>query len=106
MEPANHRPLAWSSVGAWPTLPGRLRYSLRGARRVTMDEQPGATFGDLLRRNRPAAGVTREELVGRAPVSPRPISYRHRGGRNPPLRHSIQLLATAPPPGGTRPALA
>src|SRR5438477_8391431 len=54
-----------------------------------------ATFGDLLRRYRLAAGLTQEGLAERAQVSPRAISDLERGARSRPWRETIQLLAAA-----------
>src|SRR2546421_10007084 len=60
-----------------------------------MDLNASSTFGDLLRRYRLAAGLTQEELAGRAQISPRAISDLERGARNRPWRETIQLLASA-----------
>ncbi len=60
-----------------------------------MATQPAATFGDLLRRYRLAAGLTQEELAERAQVSPRAISDLERGLRSCPWRETIHLLAEA-----------
>jgi non-specific serine/threonine protein kinase len=60
-----------------------------------MDLTASATFGDLLRRFRLAAGLTQEELAERAHLSPRAISDLERGQRSRPWRDTIQLLANA-----------
>ena len=60
-----------------------------GERRV------GATFGELLRDHRRAAGLTQEELAERAGVSPRSISELERGGAHVPRRDTVALLARA-----------
>jgi len=60
-----------------------------------MDTVPSATFGDLLRRFRLAAGLTQEELAERAQISPRAISDLERGLRSRPWRDTIQFLADA-----------
>jgi non-specific serine/threonine protein kinase len=54
-----------------------------------------ATFGDLLRRYRLAAGLTQEELAARAQVSPRAISDLERGTRTHPWRDTVRLLVSA-----------
>jgi predicted ATPase/transcriptional regulator with XRE-family HTH domain len=54
-----------------------------------------ATFGDMLRRYRLAAGLTQEELAERAQVSPRAISDLERGLRSRPWRDTVQFLAEA-----------
>jgi non-specific serine/threonine protein kinase len=60
-----------------------------------MDLTASATFGDLLRRFRLAAGLTQEELAERAHLSPRAISDLERGQRSRPWRDTIQLLSDA-----------
>jgi non-specific serine/threonine protein kinase len=60
-----------------------------------MDTSSSATFGDLLRRNRLAAGLTQEELAEKSQVSPRAISDLERGARSRPWRETIQFLANA-----------
>src|ERR1700681_123114 len=60
-----------------------------------VDASSSATFGDLLRRYRLAAGLTQEELAERAQVSPRAISDLERGLRTRPWRDTIQFLADA-----------
>jgi transcriptional regulator with XRE-family HTH domain len=60
-----------------------------------MATQSAATFGDLLRRYRLAAGLTQEELAEKAQVSPRAISDLERGLRSCPWRETIHLLAEA-----------
>ena len=54
-----------------------------------------ATFGDLLRRYRTAAGLTQEALAERASLSTRGISDLERGVRRLPRLDTIQLLAEA-----------
>jgi non-specific serine/threonine protein kinase len=56
---------------------------------------PDASFGDLLRRYRLAAGLTQEELAEKSQISPRAISDLERGQRTRPWRDTIQLLAQA-----------
>ena len=58
-----------------------------------MDQTSTATFGDLLRRHRLAAGLTQEELAEKAKVSPRAISDLERGQRSRPWPQTVQLLA-------------
>ncbi|MGI8689439.1 MAG: ATP-binding protein [Thermomicrobiales bacterium] len=54
---------------------------------------PLATFGDLLRRLRIAAGLTQEELAARATLSARAISEIECGRKQRPQRETIRLLA-------------
>src|SRR5579884_479746 len=54
-----------------------------------------ATFGDLLRRYRTAAGLTQEALAERAHLSTRGISDLERGVRRLPRLDTVQLLAEA-----------
>ena len=51
-----------------------------------------ASFGELLRDHRRAAGLTQEELAERAGVSPRSISELERGGAHIPRRDTVALL--------------
>lgn len=53
------------------------------------------TFGDLLRHDRLAAGLTQEELAERAGISARGISDLERGARTAPWRQTVLLLAEA-----------
>lgn len=55
----------------------------------------GSSFGALLRRYREAAGLTQEELAGRAGLSARGISDLERGKRHTPRRDTVELLADA-----------
>jgi predicted ATPase/transcriptional regulator with XRE-family HTH domain len=57
--------------------------------------EPSASFGDLLRKRRRAAGLTQEQLAERAGVSPRSISEMERGGAHLPRRDTVGLLARA-----------
>ena len=52
-----------------------------------------ASFGDLLRHHRLAAGLTQEELADRAGLSKRGISDLERGARTRPQRETVKLLA-------------
>jgi predicted ATPase/transcriptional regulator with XRE-family HTH domain len=54
-----------------------------------------ASFGDLLRRHRLAAGLTQEQLAEKAQLSARAVSDLERGTRSRPWRDTIRLLATA-----------
>src|SRR5262245_31732354 len=56
---------------------------------------PSATFGELLRDHRRAAGLTQEELAERAGISPRSISGLERGDAHIPRRDTVALLARA-----------
>jgi non-specific serine/threonine protein kinase len=58
-------------------------------------EPLSARFGELLRDQRRAAGLTQEELAERAGVSPRSISELERGGGHIPRRDTVGLLARA-----------
>jgi tetratricopeptide (TPR) repeat protein/transcriptional regulator with XRE-family HTH domain len=60
---------------------------------VTIGRSP--TFGDLLRRYRAAAGLTQEELAGKAGLSAKGISDLERGSRLRPRRDTVQLLVDA-----------
>ncbi len=53
------------------------------------------SFGDLLRRHRLAAGLTQEELAGRAGLSVRGLSDLERGARRAPHRETVHLLCEA-----------
>jgi predicted ATPase/transcriptional regulator with XRE-family HTH domain len=55
----------------------------------------GATFGDLLRRQRRAAGLTQEELAERSGLSVRGIADLERGVRRAPRRDTVALLVRA-----------
>jgi predicted ATPase/transcriptional regulator with XRE-family HTH domain len=54
-----------------------------------------ATFGDVLRRHRLAAGLSQEELAERAGLSRRGISDLERGARTHPHRQTVTVLAEA-----------
>jgi non-specific serine/threonine protein kinase len=58
-------------------------------------EPLAARFGEFLRDQRRAAGLTQEELAERAGVSPRSISELERGGGHIPRRDTVGLLARA-----------
>lgn len=53
------------------------------------------TFGSLLRRHRGAAGLTQEELAGRAGLGERTISNLERGINRAPYRATVRRLADA-----------
>ena len=66
----------------------------------TLDEVDRAdradhTFGDLLRRQRRAAGLTQEELAERARLSVRGIADLERGARGAPRCDTVALLVQA-----------
>ena len=63
---------------------------MRGAQTGT-----GSEFGDLLRRHRAAAGVTQEDLAGRAGLTPQAIGLLERGKRRQPHAYTVQRLAEA-----------
>jgi predicted ATPase/class 3 adenylate cyclase/transcriptional regulator with XRE-family HTH domain len=54
-----------------------------------------ASFGDLLRRYRQAAGLTQAELAERAGLSVRGVNDLERGARRTPRRDTVALLAEA-----------
>lgn len=60
-----------------------------------MNARHGATFADLLRRYRKAAGLTQEELAAAAGLSTRAVSDLERGLRRSPHRDTLHLLAEA-----------
>jgi predicted ATPase/transcriptional regulator with XRE-family HTH domain len=55
----------------------------------------GASFGDLLRELRAAAGLTQEELADRSGLSPNAIGSLERGQRKRPYPHTVRALADA-----------
>ena len=63
-------------------------------REVATTEQ-GESFGSRLRHLREAAGLTQEELAGRAGLSPVAIGKLERGQRRRPYPHTVQALAAA-----------
>ena len=54
-----------------------------------------ASFGDLLRDFRTAAGLTQEELAERARLSPNAVGALERGQRKRPYPHTVRALADA-----------
>lgn len=60
-----------------------------------MSSKPSAPFGEWLKRYRAAAGLTQEELAGRAGLSVRGISDLERGRRATPHYTTVRLLAEA-----------
>lgn len=62
---------------------------------VAADRVDVGLFGDLLRRERLACGLTQEELAGRAGLSIRAISDLERGRTTRPHPRSVRLLADA-----------
>ena len=54
-----------------------------------------APFGDRLRRLREAAGLTQEELAGKAGITAKAISLLERGERRRPYPHTVRALADA-----------
>jgi len=53
----------------------------------------GPSFGDLLAAYRAAAGLTQEELAGRAGLSVDAVSLLERGARSSPRPRTVRLLA-------------
>jgi predicted ATPase/DNA-binding XRE family transcriptional regulator len=64
---------------------------IRGMATTERDE----SFGSRLRRLREAAGLTQEELAGRAGLSPMAIGMLERGQRRRPYPHTVQALGAA-----------
>ena len=62
---------------------------------ATPTEHEDVPFGVRLRRLREAAGLTQEELAGRAGLSARAISGLERGERRHPYPHTVRSLADA-----------
>src|SRR3712207_7119137 len=60
-----------------------------------METHDRASFGELLRRYRVAAGLTQEELAERAGLSARGIVALETGERRVPRRATVALLADA-----------
>jgi len=60
-----------------------------------MDVSDTATFGDLLRQYRTAAGLSQDMLAERAGLSTRAVSDLERGARRAPYRHTVAALAEA-----------
>jgi predicted ATPase/transcriptional regulator with XRE-family HTH domain len=60
-----------------------------------MADEAGAGFGELLRRQRRAAGLTQEELAARAGLSARGIADLERGARRTPRRDTVAMLVRA-----------
>jgi predicted ATPase/DNA-binding XRE family transcriptional regulator len=66
-------------------------------RRISLSVRPEqeSTFGARLRRLREAAGLTQEELAGRAQLTRNAISSLERGERKRPYPHTVRSLADA-----------
>ena len=60
-----------------------------------MSPEQESTFGARLRRLREAAGLTQEELAGRARLTRNAISALERGERKRPYPHTVRSLADA-----------
>jgi branched-chain amino acid transport system substrate-binding protein len=60
-----------------------------------MSISPRFSFGEVLRRNRLAAGLSQEDLAERAHLSREAISALERGNRRAPRKETINLLAEA-----------
>ena len=58
-------------------------------------DTPSPAFGLLLRRHREQAGLSREELAGRAGLSWQAIGALERGGRQRPYPATVRRLADA-----------
>jgi predicted ATPase/class 3 adenylate cyclase len=67
----------------------------RRKERAQMAGMATATFGDLLRRLRAAAGLTQEDLAFQAGLSVEAISALERGTRHTPRKETVQLLTEA-----------
>lgn len=65
------------------------------AKRPSSGSDSESLFGDVLRKLRRAAGLTQEELAGRARLSQRGLSDLERGVNRHPRRHTVLALADA-----------
>ncbi|MBV9169650.1 MAG: XRE family transcriptional regulator, partial [Chloroflexi bacterium] len=72
----------------------RRQYQQRQRDQGTVTETPAATFADLLRQYRRAAGLTQEALAARAGLSVHGIQKLERGATHP-YRHTAQRLVSA-----------
>ncbi len=89
-----------------PLLPWPTGEVLRVGDRSGVSAEQEPSFGTRLRRLREAAGLTQEELAGRAGLTPNAISDLERGKRRRPYPHTVRSLADALGlPGGERAAL-
>jgi predicted ATPase/DNA-binding XRE family transcriptional regulator len=77
---------------AWPALQSRTRGELSATIARVAGNDPSASFGELLRDRRRAAGLTQEELAERAGLSPRSISGLESGDAHVPRRDTVALL--------------
>jgi predicted ATPase/class 3 adenylate cyclase len=81
------------------SVPPAERATLETALRRPADQRllarPPSPFGELLRRQRVAAGLTQEELAERAGLSRRGIADLESGARRRPRRDTVALLSTA-----------
>ncbi len=66
-----------------------------GSPRGTASGEEAAPFGGRLRRLREAAGLSQEELAGRAGLTAKAISMLERGERKRPYPHTVRALADA-----------
>jgi transcriptional regulator with XRE-family HTH domain len=66
-------------------------------RRISLstDTNQGPSFGARLRSLREAAGLTQEELAGRAGLTRNAVSALERGSRKQPYPHTVRSLADA-----------
>jgi predicted ATPase/transcriptional regulator with XRE-family HTH domain len=62
---------------------------------LSMSPEQELSFGARLRRLREAAGLTQEELAGRAELSPNAIGALERSERRRPYPHTVRALASA-----------
>jgi predicted ATPase/DNA-binding XRE family transcriptional regulator len=62
---------------------------------LSMSPEQEPLFGIRLRRLREAAGLTQEELAGRASLTPHAVSDLERGKRRHPYPHTVRSLAAA-----------
>src|SRR5215831_18036618 len=68
---------------------------LRWTGMAASTDAAGPSFGDLLATYRAAAGLTQEELAGRAGLSVDAVSLLERGARSSPRPRTVRLLADA-----------
>jgi transcriptional regulator with XRE-family HTH domain len=90
---AKHGPLAPSAT--MPRSQGKARRFMTKKRTREVSRGQDSPFGAKLRRLREAAGLTQEELAGRAGLAAKNISDLERGERRRPYPHTVRSLADA-----------
>src|SRR3712207_2171549 len=74
---------------------GPHRRPIRTGYRLVVSAEHGSSFGGRLRRLREAAGLTQEELAGRAGLTRNAVGALERGERRRPYPHTVRALADA-----------